>query len=271
MVDWSLEKMVKKEYRNVEKTLIIPDIHCPYEDKGAVHAVVAFSKEYKPDKIKILGDIVDFYALSKFDKEPDRITGLQKEIDVAQYYLDLIRKSNPKADITLFEGNHEIRLMKYLRKNPEISSLRSIRSADRLLEVSKFNIKYRTNEIHHGILVKHGNVVRKHSAYTAKGEFDNEGTSGISGHTHRLSAHYITNRNGQHAWYEMGHLCDENQAEYMEGKVPNWQKGFGLVEYDKDRKIWRVEQIPIIGDSFIYGSKTYKWRSNQKFEDRDSL
>lgn len=256
---------------NMEKTLIIPDTHCPYEDKAALHAVMEFSKEYKPDKIKLLGDWVDFYALSRFDKNPDRITSLQNELDVADYYFGMLRKYNPKADITMFEGNHELRLVKYLRKNPEMSSLRQFRSPDKMLQLDKHNIKYKSSETVHGVLFKHGNLVRKHGGYTAKGEFDDEGTSGVSGHTHRLGAHYKTDRSGQHAWYEMGHLCDEKLAEYMEGRVPNWQKGFGLMEYDENKKIWKIEQLPIINNSFIYNNKVYKWRADKKFENREAL
>ena len=260
-------EMAKKRY---EKTLIIPDIHCPYEDYRALHAIYKMAKNEQFDEVKIMGDLVDFYALSRFDKDPDRITGLQNEIDVAQYHLGKLRGVH-KGKITLFEGNHEYRLKKFLMNNPEMSSLKKVNNVPALLDLDKFDVKYKNNEMYHGILFKHGNVVRGHSAYTAKGEYDKEGTSGVSGHTHRLGSHYITNRSGAHAWFEMGHLCDEKAAEYMEGKIPNWQKGFGVLVYDTKNKAWRMEQIPIIKNSFMYNNRTYEWRNNQKCIERESL
>jgi len=237
--------MVKKEANNLKKVVIIPDVHAPYEDYRALHGVYKFIHDYKPDKVMFMGDVVDFYALSKFDKDPDRVTGLQQEIDVAKYHFKELRKAY-KGPVTFLEGNHEMRLMKYLRTNPELSSLEKVNNVEALLDLADFDIKYKKNEIINGVLFKHGHAVRKHSAYTAKGEMENEGTSGVSGHTHRMGAHYHTDRSGQHAWFEMGHLAEEKAAEYMEGKVPNWQKGFGVFEYNPKTRAWKVQQIPII-------------------------
>ena len=268
----SIDKLVNDEMakKRFERTLIIPDIHAPYEDYRALHAIYKMAKKEDFDKVKIMGDLVDFYQLSKFSKDPKRITGLQQEIDVAQYHLDKLRKVH-KGDITLFEGNHEYRLKKYLMENPEMSSLKKINNIPSLLDLDEYGIKYKHHEMFHGILIKHGNLVRQQSAYTAKGEFDREGTSGISGHTHRLGSYYVSNRGGAHAWFEMGHLCDEKAAEYMEGKVPNWQKGFGVMTYDTKTDTWRIEQVPIVKNSFMFNNNVYKWRSNQKYVGRERL
>lgn len=266
-----LDEMVRKEHNKLQKVVIIPDVHAPYEDYRALQGIYKFIKDYKPDKVIQLGDMVDFYALSKFDKDPGRILSLQGEIDVARYHLKELRKAYPKGSITMLEGNHEMRLMKYLRANPEVSSLKSINSVPALLGLKDFDVAYKKNEEINGFLFKHGHLVRGNSAYTAKGEMDNEGTSGASGHTHRLGAHYHTDRSGQHAWFEMGHLCEEKAAEYMEGKVPNWQKGFGVFEYNKGQKIWQVHQIPIINNQFIYSNKLYSWDSKAKIPERTKL
>ena len=266
-----LEDMVSKEMTKVRKVVIIPDIHAPYEDYRALQGVFKYIKDYKPDKVVLLGDVIDFYQLSKFDKNPNRITGLQDEIDAARWELGELRKVH-KGQITYLEGNHEHRLYRYLNANPEISSLRSINKVESILGLKDFNINYKHHEQIAGVLFKHGNVVRKHSSYTAKGEFDNEGTSGVSGHTHRIGAHYVTNRSGQHAWFEMGHLCSEKAAEYMEGKVPNWQKGFGVMEYSPHNKLWKVHQIPIVDNKFIApNGKLYRWSENMKVPERRKL
>lgn len=269
-IEEGLDEMVRKEHNRLQKVVIIPDVHAPYEDYRALHGVYKFIKDYKPDRVVQLGDLVDFYALSKFDKDPSRVLGLQQEIDVARYHLEQLRKVH-KGSITMLEGNHEMRLMKYLRANPEVASLESINNVPALLGLKDFNVDYKQNMEINGVLFKHGHVVRKHSSYSAKGEIENEGTSGVSGHTHRLGVHYHTDRSGQHAWFEMGHLAEEKAAEYMEGKVPNWQKGFGVMEYNKSQKIWQVHQIPIINDSFIYANKLYSWDKKAKIPARRKL
>lgn len=262
------DEMVK---RRIERTLIIPDIHVPHEDYRALKVIKDLAKKEQFEQVKILGDLVDFYALSNFDKDPERITGLQQEIDVARYHLQELRSALPKADITMYEGNHEFRLLRYLKQNPAMSSLEVVNNVPSILGLKDFDIKYKKNEDVHSLLGKHGNVVRGHSSYTAKGEFDREGTSGFSGHTHRMGAHYITNRSGQHAWFEMGHLCNEDGADYMEGRVANWQKGFGILHYDTKLNTWKMEQIPINKNSFIYNDQVYAWRSNMKVAERDTI
>ena len=258
-----LEQRIDKMGKEYDKVVVIPDTHPPYtDDRALIKGVFQYIKDSKPDKVVMLGDHVDFYALSSFDKNPDRITGLQEEIDHLHWHLDELRKVH-KGEIIYLEGNHEGRLVKYLKKHPEISSLRVFKSPYKLLDLGKFNIKYGRSWSHKGVLFKHGHIVRKHSGYTAKGELENEGTSGVSGHTHRMASHYITNRSGQHGWFEMGHLCDEDAAEYMEGKVPNWQKGFGEFIFDKKNKLWQMKQYMINNNSFITDLGTYHWRSNE--------
>lgn len=266
----SLENKVKVEMKKIEKTLIIPDMHCPYEDYRALHGVYQFIKEYKPDRIIQLGDMVDFYALSRFSKDPDRLTGLQGEIDVARYHLEQIRKVH-KGELVVLEGNHEARLQKYLMNNPEFSSIRAVNKVEKLLGMDDFDVKYRKNYTMSGFLWKHGHLVRKNSAYTARGEFEAEGTSGGSGHTHRMGSHYKTNRSGAHAWFEFGHICDPSKAEYMEGKVPDWQAGFGIFEIDKSRKLWSVQQHVITNNSFIADGKVYKWNKSASYPERVAL
>lgn len=569
-----LEGVVNEMTKRYEKIVIIPDTHCPYEDYRALDKVYSFISDYKPDEVVMLGDHVDFYAISRFDKNPERLDSLQTEIDVLHYHLGKLREVH-KGKITYLNGNHEARLISYMWKHPEIASLRKMKSIDRFLELDKFGVELKDTYIKHKFLFKHGDIVRNQGAYTARGEFDAEGMSGMSGHcfdeqtelltkrgwikgfellasdevmtmnkkthegewnkineffeysdykeliritspttdllvtdkhglifetrngkqkelkayemielkdrgfffnaikekrtwklsedsialyrllinivtdgsydngsirwhlkkqrkidhlrklltllnveysekvqkngntkfrisskhsknfiyligkvkklgkwalnippsvlldeysitdgcknsasdnsyqissakeeeidllqrifvtngyratknnrdsgqftltvntrngcwltknnvsieeyngkvwcvnvkngtllvrrngkvtvtlnTHRLGAHYRTNRSGSHAWYEMGHLCSPEAAEYMENKVPNWQQGFGVMVYDKKKDIWAVYQIPIVNNTFIAFDKTYTWRDNEKHEKRELL
>jgi UDP-2,3-diacylglucosamine pyrophosphatase LpxH len=89
------------------KVLFIPDIHCPYQDNVALEALYSFMKWWKPDKVIILGDLVDFYALSSFNKSPKRALQLQKELDQGVQVLKDIRDRAPKAEMHFLKGNKE--------------------------------------------------------------------------------------------------------------------------------------------------------------------
>jgi len=251
--------------RKYEKVLFVPDIHAPYQDNAAIRSMIAFGKEFKPDRIFLMGDVIDFYALSSFSKDPIRAMRLQKEIDEAVAIMRIIRKEFPKAKIDFVKGNHEARLQRYLwNKASELSGLRNL-TVPKLLKLEELDIRY--HEIgrlnYRGKVVKHGNLVRKFSAYTAKGELDSTGISGISGHTHRAGFHFHTNEGGKHFWFECGCLC-KLHAEYMEGKIPNWQQGFGIGYFKLGSGKCNLHFVPIINGVALYGTKEYFGRKKCK-------
>ncbi len=241
---------------NYTKTLFIPDIHAPFQDEIALNALKEFIKWFKPDDIIFLGDLIDFYAISHFVKDPERITKLQEELDQAQEVMaDILKTSKYKTNNYFVRGNHEARLQKYLwTQAKEISSLRSLQ-LERLMDFKKLGVKYIAEGKfnYKGIIVKHGNIVRKFSGYTAKAEFEKTGISGISGHTHRLNIYRQSNEAGNFTWIEAGCLSSLKQ-EYLDNEIPNWSLGFAIGYFNKhNSKINYLETVPIIKGKAIYG------------------
>lgn len=105
------------------KFVVISDIHYPYQDDKAVKCVLHFIQNNDIDTIILNGDILDFYDVSSFDKEPDRINSLQREINITARLFKKLRDIKPKARIVFIKGNHENRLERYLKKHPELYSL----------------------------------------------------------------------------------------------------------------------------------------------------
>ena len=246
---------MKQQY---EKSIFLGDIHFPFEQSKSLKVVKNFMEWFKPTNIFLIGDIVDFYAVSSFDKEPERITSLQADINKAHKYLKELRTYNPKACIMYLGGNHEHRLQKYLWKHPEISSLDAL-SIENLLHLNDIGIQYKdqfSNTKYHKFLIEHGSVVRQQSAYTARAMLEKRGMSGISGHTHRMGAHYLTNMSGSYVWAENGCLCNL-QPEYVVGQ-PNWQSGFTIGYFKTRSNRFNIEQIPIIHDKASYGTMEFK-------------
>ena len=62
-------------------TVTIGDTHVPYQDKSAIKCAIKIIKSIEPDNIIFIGDIIDFYSISRFSKTPDRINSLQDDLD----------------------------------------------------------------------------------------------------------------------------------------------------------------------------------------------
>ncbi len=241
-----------------KKVLFISDIHCPYQDELALKALYNFTDWFKPSEVIILGDLVDFYAVSRFSREPDRVLKLQNELDQAVKVLEQIRKHSGRSSIYFIRGNHEDRLKKYLwSEAQELSGLRALR-LEELLQFDRLKIKYEDkNQIRYrNIIVKHGNIIRKFAGYTAKGEFEKNGLSGVSGHSHRLAQYRHTNEADSYIWTEAGCLCKLN-ADYLEGSTPNWNQGFAIGYFKENSNRFLIETVPIIHSKAMYGGKEF--------------
>lgn len=253
-----LEEKIEKEYKmkRYEKAMIINDPHFPFEDKKTIKLINKFMKDLNPDIVFILGDLIDFYEISKFDKNPNRKTKLQDEIDAGVKELKYIRSILPKAKIYFKEGNHTHRLRSYLWKNPGLSSLKSLK-LENLLNLEDLDIKlikYDKPFLYRGLYLDHGEKIRKYSSYTAKAEMDELSNDGIVAHTHRLGAYYKTTLGKDMAFYENGCLCKLDQ-EYA--KNPNWQQGFSVVYFDTKTRNHSIQQVHIKKHKFIFNNKEY--------------
>ena len=223
------------------KFVVLSDIHFPYHDEKALKAVYNFLSNTQVDTIILNGDILDFYDVSSFDKDPDRINSLQKEIDMAQKFFKKLRSLAPKAKIVFVKGNHEDRIERYLKKHPELYSLNALKLPN-LLNLDNYVIGYSPKGFKLGNLkIIHGDMVRKFSSYTARGELEKHDSSGISSYTHRGGAFFYRTPERYLAWFESFCLCDLN-PEYI--SEPNWQQGFlyGYIE----KNSFAVTPIPIV-------------------------
>lgn len=243
--------------------VVLSDQHIPFQDPLIEDLTIEFLKEHKPKVIHLLGDILDFYSLSRFDKDPARKQSLQGELDGALKYFARLRKACPRARIIYSEGNHENRLRRYLWSQAQaLSDLRSL-TFEELLGLKEHRIEwvdaskpYRIGKL----LFIHGELVRRHSGASAKGHMDKFGCNVIHGHTHRLGAHYHRTFDTMMGAWENGCLCDLN-PEYA--TCPDWQNGWSVVWFRGDD--FNVEQICVTNYEYVYHGKLYKHRKRKKY------
>lgn len=212
---------------------LIPDAHIPYHHPKRLRELLDAIRGC--EVIVIMGDLIDAYSVSSFDKDPRRKETMADEFAEARKWLRVIRDENPTAEIHFIEGNHEARFDRYIIRNARALVGLEGMSIREQLHLDKYNIKYHGEDgfMLHGVRLKHGQVVRSKSGATAHAELDAHGTSGVSVHTHRMSMVWHTNREGErHFWLEGGHVCDEAKADYTTN--PNWMAGSWILHVDGD-------------------------------------
>jgi len=242
---------------SIEVQLVINDLHVPYQDNEAIELVLKFGKNLKPDKLFILGDYMDMYSCSTFDRNPERVTNLQTEFNIGKELLYRIMDEIKPSQTIFTEGNHTDRLRKFLWNNPILNGCIDIKEKLGINDLGIDYYEYGKNYVYKNKLIyTHGNKINKHSAYTAKNMLDDLGLSVIMGHTHKLGTHYRTDYSGAKVAVENGCLCQTDLAlEWFRKEIIDWQKGITVIKWVDDR--FNIHQICIPKDKFIIYGKQY--------------
>lgn len=231
----------------MRRVVVAGDFHVPFEDEDCVDLFIEFLSRVKPGGLVLNGDIGDFYILSRFDKSPERILGLQGELDGQREMLRRVRGVMPEGSwIELHEGNHDKRLQKWVYSHPEVASLRVLQ-IPYLLGLEELRIgfvRYKDVMNVSGYVVHHGVKVRSQSGYTARANVDDYGVSVITNHTHRFGRYYKRVGGRLVMGIENGCMC-RLDPEYVDGAAPNWHQGFGIITEVGGVSVY--EEVHIIG------------------------
>ncbi len=235
--------------------VILSDVHVPFQDRNVCNMALAFIREHKPSTIHLLGDISDFYSVSRFVKDPLRKEDLQSDLDNTKAFLYKVRDSAPDARIIFSEGNHEFRLRRYLASEARALALLDSMKIEKLLGLDELKIMFRQHDKPYRIgslLFTHGQLIRKWSAYSARAHFEKYGCCVIHGHSHRLGSFYHRDVKDTYVAYENGCLCNLN-PDYC--TAPDWQHGWSVVWHQKD--YFHVEQIAVVKGRYNYHGRVF--------------
>ena len=86
-----------------KKILVISDMHLPYQHKDAIKFLTEIKKEFKPDTIISIGDLLDGHALSFHDRNPDLFSA-GHELKKAKEYIRQLEDLFPK--LVEVDSNH---------------------------------------------------------------------------------------------------------------------------------------------------------------------
>jgi len=235
--------------------VFLSDLHIPYHNKKLLKLIYKFLKDNQPDYIVLGGDLIDFYSLSKFNKDPRRALDIQKDLDILHEFFKILKEICPNAKIIYIKGNHEQRLRTYKwTKAPELAYLRCL-TPQALFGLDEFDIQWEEHRWKFGKLwFMHGDKLSKHSGDSARKNREEYGVNCLTGHSHRSGKSNLTNLGGNIGGWENGCLCNLN-PEYIAG-IPNWQNAFSVV-LDYKGKIFYLSNIDIVKNSFLYQNKLY--------------
>jgi UDP-2,3-diacylglucosamine pyrophosphatase LpxH len=233
--------------KRLERTLIVPDCHIPFEDPEAFDLMLKAGKRFKPDRIIVLGDFGDFLSCSGFDKKPSE-AAVQFDFEMMKVNerLDEVDALGAKHKVFI-EGNHEARLANLLKRQAlSLYDTLTIPKVLRLKERGWSHVKY-------GDHIKIGRVNYTHDtgalgpyAHIRSGEVFQE--SVCIGHTHHAALSYTGNAKGKsHVAVQCGWLGSVKAIQYLEpAKVTrSWQHAFG-VGYSEPNGTTHIQLVPII-------------------------
>lgn len=221
-----------------QKRLLLSDAHIPFMDPELADIWIGQAKSIQPDGIDIIGDLIDCYTISRFDKNPRRKHNIQDEITGAIAFLTRIRKACPNADIRFSEGNHENRLERMLWSTAKHLAPLHCLTIEKLLELKSLDIRYYDPKAPYKIgrlYFLHGDVGRKQNFSKSAGGRNADaiaraiGGSVICGHSHQMGYSAFRSWERNLEGYEIGCICAYD-LEYVIG-VPPWQQGWASIDF----------------------------------------
>ena len=234
--------------------LLISDLHIPYHNISAITAALDYGKENKVNTIIINGDLMDFYQMSRFEKDP-RKRSAKFEFDSTKAFLVILRDTFPNAQIYWIKGNHDVRYEHWLMaKAPEVFDDPYYKLEERLrlneqrihLINDKTIVKAGKLNIHHGHLFFRGFIAPVNSA---RGLYMKAKESTICGHVHKVHEHSETNLSGELITCWTTGCLAELSPDYSPF-ANNYAHGFAHIKVNADRN-YSVKNFRIINGKIL--------------------
>ena len=222
------------------------DCHIPYHDQDALEIFIDRTIELKAKTLVLAGDWLDFYQLSRFDRNPTHRC-VASELETFKQVLLAIRNALPETAIYFKCGNHEERYEKYLMVHasalfgvPEFQ-LQNLLGLDQLkigYVDSVQVIKFRQLAIIHGHEYRYA---ISNPVNPARGLALRAKKSALCFHHHQTSEHSSRNIDGETTTtWSAGCLCN---LKPRYAPLNEWNHGFTEVHDDNGMFVVRNRRI----------------------------
>jgi hypothetical protein len=248
--------------------LIGGDVHDIECDPFWRQMFIETAKRVQPEKIVFNGDLFDLPEFSKYTVDP-RGWDVVGRIRWVHNFLKDLREVSPTAEITLIEGNHELRILRNLSEatpamKAVLADLHGF-TVSKLLGLDEFKVNYvaradlsffnkgdEKKELSKNYKIFYDFFIVHHYPEGAK-----LGLPGINGHhhSHDVQTLYSAALNTSYEWHQIG-CGHKRSAEYCDGE--KWSLGFAVVHVDTLCKRAQIEYIDCTNDHCVIGGKWYQ-------------
>jgi hypothetical protein len=229
--------------------LVLGDAHFGTEDWDVLDIFLQTVKEIKPSTVILNGDTLDMFAVSRYPKDVRHSHSLLREREAYHKFLKQLHDITAPYQAKIYEtnSNHsgdgtEGRWWRYLSDRiGEIADIPEVRDSLSYNNVFLPHASWSRVELVDyvevvpGFIVMHGDVVRRHGGYSARGLFEKWFTSIMCNHTHRvgMTTQRIPSIGTQEERiirvYENGCACN---LKPLYASAANWQNAFSIVNYN---------------------------------------
>lgn len=239
---------------------LFPDQHAPYHDPMVHEAACAWIRDAKPEKIVLLGDLLDNPSVSRHRKmghEPSlkdcMVAGYGLLRGYCQAIVDAGMTVGPDScEVVLIGGNHdEERVRNALRDKglSEVAELTRveedipIHSLEHLMRLDELGVTmirppvgtpydHAEHRVTENLLAVHGWIAKKGSGASALATLERVNENVVQGHTHRQALVFLTR------WVrgelvrltavEAGTMALVEQSSLNYANRPDWQAGWAV-------------------------------------------
>jgi len=251
--------------KSLKKALIIPDSQIgfrkdvyngqlePFHDRRALDLAVQVAEYTKPERIVLLGDMLDLPDWSdKFLRSPDFYWTTQPSLIELAWWIARLIDAVPGVKVDYIEGNHEDRMKKMLinhliagynlRPAGDMDSPPAM-SIPNLLGLEDMGVTWWGNYPKDEVWItpklrcRHGNTAKKGGGTTSKSILKDTFVSEVYGHSHRFeySCKTVKTANGMETFraFSPGTIAKIDGSVPSNSSEEDWQQGLGLIYYDE--------------------------------------
>lgn len=238
---------------------IIADVHVPYHHQKSMDVAINWIVKKGPDMVIILGDFADFYKISFWRTDPNRME-FNEELDMCVDQLKYITRPFRESRKIYIEGNHEERLRMYLNSNAKHLRNLKVLKFENLLQLDQLGWEFvssKTKMMHDEppysigklyLIHGHEKKITAGAVNHSKLFYDYCRVNLIAAHHHRTTSDTFPKINGKldGAW-TIGCLCQLHPEFCV---VNKWCHGIALVHVDSDGD-FAVENKKIINGKVL--------------------
>jgi len=245
----------------IQKTILLPDIHHPHYDERVMDAVGQFIVDYKPNEIVYMGDQLSLDCISYWNKQKPLLKEGQRLIkDYKNFDKDILQVheglTTPDTRRTFMIGNHEERVNLYIEEHPELEELididRNLNLTERGYKIIPFNGIYKIGKLS----VIHGFYWNMYHARKTLDAFEG---NVVYAHVHNPQLYAKVSpldRKGYHMATCLPCLCNI-KPDYKKNTPNFWINGFGIVEHLPASGFFNLYTIIIVEGSFMWNGTYY--------------